>query len=81
MAESISHRFSEYLRNNQPSEEMDASSNAVYDASHETVQLGKTVDTERCRTQEKRSSITRYDISRLFLISSKPTANKNNCFK
>lgn len=78
MAESVSHRFNEYLRSAQPPEDLDDSAASIYDVNHEVVQIGKSsADGERCRTQERRSSITRYDIR--MLISYKSAANKNNC--
>ena len=65
MAESVNHRFSEYLRNNAQANEEMGTSNAMYDVSHEAVKLGKTIDDpERYRSQERRSSITRYGLKR-----------------
>lgn len=67
MAESVTHRFSEYLRNNSQSNEDMSIPNAIYDVSQDGAQHGKTIETEGYRNQERRSSITRYDVRRLFL--------------
>ena len=67
MAESVTHRFSEYLRNNsQPNEDMNAP-NAIYDVTQEGVQAGKAVETETYRNQDRRSSITRYAVKDFLL--------------
>ena len=60
MAESLSHRLNEYLRNGQENEEIHAP-HARFEGSQETIQLGKQAELndQRMRNHDRRSSSTR----------------------
>ena len=67
MAESLSHRLNEYLRNGQANEDMNAP-HARYEGRQENIQLGKQAELngQRMRNHDRRSGSTR-SVNYLFL--------------